>query len=132
MQAILFHGLNMTNSNEQNHLSENEIDNSLSNATIRKPLRYIIEVDENGGVAFDFEHDEIQNPGHSAYKMARLLVMMQEGEMHHVIVDGIRNRSIQGDAIASLILEHYGSMYVAEGPCIGPKEVFSMKKARNA
>lgn len=98
-------------------------------------MRYVVHVDEEGSVQFDFEHDEIQNPGHAAYKMAKLLVMMNSGEMHGLVVAGLRNRVLQGDQMASYILENYSEMY-DEGredkPVVSPEEVFNLRNIINA
>lgn len=112
--------------------SKSEINKSSDKPITAKPLRYVIHVDEEGSVVFDFEHDELKNPGHAAYKMARLLVMMHSGDLHDLAVDGIRNRAMAGDNVSELILTHYMNMYEDGdgGPCISPTEIFSMKRAR--
>jgi len=98
-------------------------------------MRYILHVDEDGSVQFDFEHDELQNPGNSAYKMAQLLVMMHRGETHGLVVAGLRNRAMQGDQVASYILENYAELYGGndkEKPVVAPHEVFNIKRAIDA
>jgi hypothetical protein len=116
--------------------STSETSKSFDSATIQpKPMRFVLHVDEDGNVQFDFEHDELQNPGHSAYKMAKLLVMMNNGEVHSLAMAGLRNRLLQGDQVAGYILENYAEMYdgnTQEKPVVAPHEVFNIKKAIDA
>lgn len=111
----------------------NETKKSSDNVITRKPLRYVLHVDERGSVLFDFEHDEVNNPGQAAYKMAKLLIMMYEGDIHELVVDGLRNRAMQGDQIADLTLQHYLNMYRggADDPCVTPRDIFDVRKVKN-
>jgi hypothetical protein len=98
-------------------------------------MRYVLHVDEEGSVQFDFEHDELVNPGNAAYKMAKLLVMMNHGEVHELAVAGLRNRLLQGDKVAGYILENYAEMYdgdTQEKPVVAPHEVFNIKRSIDA
>ncbi len=98
-------------------------------------MRYVIHVDEDGSVEFDFEHEQLQNPTNAGFNMAKLLVMMHNGGLHDLAMDGIKNRAMQGDNVANIILENYTRLYQSndsDKPCVSPGNVFNLQGAINA